>query len=673
MGEAKHDPRPVGISAVSQTAGFSVTSRELRGNGESRYLPMRRPETVQEPPSPKYKEVFRAAFASLGFVPFAANVVELTKFAVTPNANRTTRLSLPLIHTIPSRREAAGVALSAIIRNIDIPGHLAEIYMDIEPLRSNLQARTALGNILLGKDIFFSVFNEHFGITWEEQTPWPAAFSVYLSQLTNLINLYAFALAKQIQDSTEQAQSKGFADSLLTYDHTSRIMPTLHHYAAASLGAWSGGAVNCQFLGTFACMPQIRSLVVNTQYGERIGYDPVTARSLSEGGLIVVPASIGSAILDAQGITPTLGGLPIEEYNVANLPAETFKVTRPITQVPDGLFPGFLVDKYYRAPFWARAPGTQALFGKADILRDHYADFYSSTTHSGLLRCKHFCAPIIDVASITELRDLISMIPIHTDRGLFFRGQSKMYLLNRPAPIRTLLFGTSTSTEPSLLTAAARRNFEYDPLHFALRFFIEERVFGSLFDSDTPTPQYLQWQAELVSPHCRVDYAIMALAQHYGLPSHGLDVTSDLDVAMWFATNRYISEGQLSRYEPFGSWTDDSANWPVIFVCQQITNSLIGSLQDCHELDMYGVPALRPQRQRASFFLGGFGDHQNRLAEALVCVCRLKPGFWPTSVSFEELFPAPSEDPAYRVMLDFADRWEFLHLESSQVARYHQL
>jgi hypothetical protein len=55
------------------------------------------------------------------------------------------------------------------------------------------------------------------------------------------------------------------------------------------------------------------------------------------------------------------------------------------------------------------------------------------------------------------------------------------------------------------------------------------------------------------------------------------------------------------------------------------------------------------------FFQGGHSDHQNRLAEALICVFRLGPGQYATEASFEALFPPPDVDPAYRVMLDFAE------------------
>ncbi|MNF74486.1 FRG domain protein [compost metagenome] len=106
----------------------------------------------------------------------------------------------------------------------------------------------------------------------------------------------------------------------------------------------------------------------------------------------------------------------------------------------------------------------------------------------------------------------------------------------------------------------------------------------------------------------------MALAQHYGLPSNGLDVTSSDDVAVWFATNTYEVDNStgLAKYSKM-----KPSDWPA-----------------------------DP---------GGHTDHQNRLAETVVCAFRLKPGTYETKASFDTLFPSPDADPAYHLMLQFAD------------------
>ena len=334
--------------------------------------------------------------------------------------------------------------------------------------------------------------------------------------------------------------------------------------------------------------------------------------------------------------------------------------------------PGLIVDTNYRTPFWARRLGDQALLGGKDVLRDHYTEFYASTAHAGLIRCKHYCAPIIEVGSEPELRDLVAAIPRRSDEGVFYRGQSMLYALRRSQKVQRLLFGASARPEPSLVTSAVRKRFDYDSLHFALRLFIEGELFGARGATAENEADYRAWVEASGRLTCDLDYAIMALAQHYGLPSHGLDVTNDIDIALWFATNKWFF-GPPATYRAMSAddWGGEPETWPVIFACQQVTHSTGMSLQGCRELDAFGLGALRPQRQKASFFLGGHGDHQNRLGEAVVCAFRLKPGDWPTQATFGYLFPPPTEDPAYAAMLRFAERPQFKSLGADQVARYH--
>ena len=175
---------------------------------------------------------------------------------------------------------------------------------------------------------------------------------------------------------------------------------------------------------------------------------------------------------------------------------------------------------------------------------------------------------------------------------------------------------------------------------------------------------------------CEIDYGIMALAQHYGLPTHGLDVTTSIDVAIWFATNKFKVGDQLASYEKLSieDWNKNKKEWPIVFVFQNVLNSTSASLQSCQELDGIGIKALRPERQSAKFFHGGHTDHQNRLAESLVCAIRLCPNNYETKVDFDYLFPSPEEDTAYKIMLDFANNKMLSSVDIGQkkVARYHK-
>jgi hypothetical protein len=256
-------------------------------------------------------------------------------------------------------------------------------------------------------------------------------------------------------------------------DQTSRTLPTKFHYAAASLGAWAGGAANCQFFSYFATQPQLKNATQNIAYAQKIGYSAEQAFELANGGLIAIPATLMGPLAEAQGSLQFFGGISLNEYNAVNLP-------KRLWQLADSLaasLPGFLMDRHYRAPHTAMTLEGHAIYGQNVVLRDHYTDFYSSVSQARLVRCKHYCAPVIEVQSLQEMNRIVSCIPARGEGKLFFRGQSSLYLLERPSKIKQLLFGDSCSDEPSLPTTAGRKSFDYDSLHFALSYFVQERSF----------------------------------------------------------------------------------------------------------------------------------------------------------------------------------------------------
>jgi len=150
------------------------------------------------------------------------------------------------------------------------------------------------------------------------------------------------------------------------------------------------------------------------------------------------------------------------------------------------------------------------------------------------------------------------------------------------------------------VTAASRDAlYDYDHAHFALKRFLEDELLrrdAALMD---------KWIEASISPDCRLDLAILALAQHYGLPSHGLDVTRSVDIALWFATSTYAQDKQrgLATYSAKrdGDWKKDRADWPVGRACQTVTHSTMQSLHECEELAAFGFEARRPRVQDALF------------------------------------------------------------------------
>jgi hypothetical protein len=580
-------------------------------------------------------------------------------------------IRLPLGPASP-RDVAREGALSVLVSTVPPPPRLVDLFASAPVVREGFKkgrelhqaAHPAFGS---------SVRRQGQVLIWRTSGVWAAGYGRFVEQMLNLMTSSQLRIERLTEAKKRELSEAGLSEEIVDIaDQVSRVMPTRHHYAASSLGAWIGGAINMQFLSHWATDPQIRRPGDNFRYAAEMDYTKDEAEALNGGGMIAVPIRITLILIQAQQSTQVVGGISVDEFNPVNAPAAGL-VEESLAEKDRR---GLLIDRHYRAAFWRRPLAKQALYGAETVTRDQYTAFYAARSPAGMVRCKHYSAPIYDVHSPAELHALGAAIPKRDEEGIVFRGQTKLHLLDRPQPMKQLLFGASCADEPSFPSSASRQRFDYDSLHYQLLYYLENfgldfpRSPGRLGDE-----MYALWRTARVSPACEVDYAAMALAQHYGLPSHGLDVTEDLAVAAWFATQTYrMGDDGLADYTPLRSedWPSNRADWPVVAMFQPVTWSLRGSLQDCHELDAFGLMALRPQRQKARFFLGGHADHQNRLAEAMVCVARLAPGDYASALSFEHLFPSPDEDPAYRVMLGFAKYRPFWTKGPLGVARFRR-
>jgi len=597
-------------------------------------------------------KVFTHVFSEIGFPFLRADLGELIAGVTDKNRKDVSQVRF-LVKARPDRQSALIAALVGFVRQIDIPPKVQTLLAGAPQVRMAFRTKKDwLTAIKLPPDPRYATYTTGDYTIWEETSLWPLAYGPFLQQLIQLMRMYEALLIERRKNG------------IPTLDQTSRVFPTRMHYAFASLGAWLGGTDNLQFFAYHATRLQIANNDINVSYGVRIGYEQSEAEELTASGMAVIPATEAWPLMEAQGEPtseiPLFGGIPLDEWNLVNWPAKREIADRT-------RHAGLLHDKYYRATFWARPLEKQALFGANSVLRDHYADFYCALGERELLRCKHYCAPIIDVDSVDDIRRYVSQIPIRDKDGVFFRGQGRLHKLDRTERVKGLLFGDSCSDEPSLTTSAARKNIDYDELHFTLRHFIAEYSLES-------KEALARWKEKSNTPLCEIDYAIMAVAQHYGMPSHGLDVTTDLDVAIWFATNKFSQPPKgLASYRAMtpADWPTDRNAWPVVFVCQRVTHSLSFSLQDCRELKDFGLLAERPHRQKARFFLGGHSDHQNTLAETVVCMFRLAPAVYSTACTFNTLFPSPEEDAAYAVMLKFRDHPDFNAIGGDYIARYH--
>lgn len=502
-------------------------------------------------------------------------------------------------------------------------------------------------------------FSPSLSLYWEGLCPWPWAFRPVLMMLSYL---YISAIIN-MKDQQNKMRKVGISDQQFLA-LTARTWPRLIHVRYLSLGSFESGSVPTPpYIFEEFLLGRNMDEIYNLDAFQRMGYNKDEAFDMVKGGLIpILISEIGTLLSGTYGSKwgfDVFGGIPIEEFNSMNLPRSgSYIDSMSINERRYGLF----VDSYYQTPFWARAPNDYALFGaNNELFRDHYDDFRKNLNIVGSIRTKHYSVPIVEVSNLTELRELSNRIPEFPHTSIFFRGQTKNYSLKRTPLVNKLLYGQEDVEEPSLLGAAPRRKLDYEKVHSALQLHVQDFIYQQAVCSDKNLDSVHNEWFELAScPTGDWDIIVMALGQHYGIPTHGIDITGNLEVAVWFATHKFkILEDGKAHYVQmkFEDWPENSELWPVVYFIQPVTNSIIPSIRKIKSLDNLGIEVLRPDRQFAQFFMGAHGIHQNRLAEALVCMVRLKPGLYDTGLTFDYLFPPPDEDQAYKFMINLKKRY----------------
>jgi hypothetical protein len=142
--------------------------------------------------------------------------------------------------------------------------------------------------------------------------------------------------------------------------------------------------------------------------------------------------------------------------------------------------------------------------------------------------------------------------------------------------------------------------------------------------------------------------ALNTLLQHYGLLSPVLDVTINLDVAMFFATHRLSRERDRARYSYVGS----NGNASTIYVMWNDPREMEELPRD---IVLQKQPALRPERQDCVVVRSG-PHAMNLPAEFLLAVIKLEgEGPWDCERGVASLFPQSDEDMFLRALKSHKD------------------
>jgi hypothetical protein len=150
-----------------------------------------------------------------------------------------------------------------------------------------------------------------------------------------------------------------------------------------------------------------------------------------------------------------------------------------------------------------------------------------------------------------------------------------------------------------------------------------------------------QWFFAFMKPH-----SFGITLQQYGYITSLLDLTNDIDVALYF-TQASMDAGRLHKQSPGES--------RVIYVfAERRSGDFFRHGSELFWGDEGWANSLPPrlERQKAGFLMGSTCRAQNFYANMIVACIYLEDTSIQTSLRDEDLFPGPDSDLLYRTLLD---------------------
>lgn len=292
----------------------------------------------------------------------------------------------------------------------------------------------------------------------------------------------------------------------------------------------------------------------------------------------------------------------------------------------------------------------------------------------------HF--PVLSASSPAEVRSIVSRIEWNLQCQVVFRGQVNHYTLTRPIP--NPAFRHPILRETSLLPSVWRPVLQKHPTCLVdfvpLGVFDWSEILYNCFDIDEvdaaiissgdnpalltisdmaehPNPmvrRFGEFRRELIHEHNHgLATQLSTLLQHYGLLSNVLDVTREIDTAIFFATHRYKRVSGRSTYIPVGSNNGRAIIYILKFAPTEMKSA-------SHDQVLTVISPLRPERQ-ACVVVGSSPFAVNLPADFLVGAVRLEgSGPWELSTSVHHYFPNDRDDRFLRALK--SHRFASLHL-----------
>lgn len=303
------------------------------------------------------------------------------------------------------------------------------------------------------------------------------------------------------------------------------------------------------------------------------------------------------------------------------------------------------IDDYYGRIFDSRSSRVVSKYGLSSKM-----PYYVSLPQLEVvdeLRVPYRRVPVFSIADVAHISLVVDQLKKeNSGHTLLLRGQTKVYLIERPRKESLHFYGEERVNEPSFLPSHLRYKFD----SFFLKCMWQSQSAMLLHDlvSDIgPTPELVRDVSSFRNSAVFLLFAL-GIAQHYGLPSVGLDLTDDLAAATWFATHT-IKTSATGQAETGLVDLTSSDVAPTIFVFRCPADAVF----EYKAIRPDYIPHGRPDAQSAWFGHVGWGLASNQLGSYLMCGFRLSDEIVNSldPAVDAKLFPTEENDPILRHFL----------------------
>lgn len=306
------------------------------------------------------------------------------------------------------------------------------------------------------------------------------------------------------------------------------------------------------------------------------------------------------------------------------------------------------VSDYFLDKNYGRVVQKGSVYGDSTLMPYYLHDLPEKIV--GYFRVPMRKIPVYKFDSFSKIKPFVDLLTErYPGHHILLRGQGKVHKIGRSSEEKIMLFGEETITEPSFHPSFARLDFNEFFIYNLWISYTAMLLNAIGIDLKTKLLNYQHKgyvkDVNAIKGHPHFMLIALGIAQHYGLPSIGLDLTKDVHVASWFASHIMETQNGLTTVRPLLDFAESTL---FIYRCPQ------DQVFSYKQIKPKFIEHSRPDRQDAWFCHTGWGCAKNQIAENLIAAIRLDNTVLREfdTVYHRSLFPDRDKDLLLNFFLD---------------------